>query len=491
MSSKSLSDRPQARCSISVDRVSRGQQRGQRRVPGVRIRRPSVHQHHRTSGAGVVLVVDLLPFSTSRNATVTPFPRTARAAASCPSSRHSCGAAPRPAPPPRAATSGAPAPAAAPGSARRSPLAGHHDRERALLPARVRHRDDGGVRHVVVGEQGLLEGDRADPLAAALDQVLGAVDDPQPAVAVDRRDVAGAQPAVLEALRRLAEVVGGRHPRAPHVQLAAALAVPRELAAVVVDDPPPQPGEQRALRLGAPVALGRVGGRERVAGERRHRRDLGHPPALEHRHAQVLPRPDQLQRGRRAAQHERAQARDVGALCADVREQVDRDRRDHPDVGDALALDDRGDLGDRRARAGQHLRRTGHRRGERDAPGVRVEQRDDVQHGVARGDRVAVGQAGGERVQVQAAVGVADALGTARRAGGVAEHGEVVLVALRRSVELRPGLRPAPRRRRRCRPRRAPGGRRRAGGAGPGRRRSAGRRRVPRCRRSPRRTAAG
>ena len=62
--------------------------------------------------------------------------------------------------------------------------------------------DDGRLGDLGVAHQLVLEFDRADPLAARLDQVLGAVDEPDPATLVDRRDVAGAQPAVGgEALR--------------------------------------------------------------------------------------------------------------------------------------------------------------------------------------------------------------------------------------------------------------------------------------------------
>ena len=53
----------------------------------------------------------------------------------------------------------------------------HHARERAFRPLRVRDRDHRGFRNGRVAHQRVLEVDRADPLAAGLDQVLGAVGD--------------------------------------------------------------------------------------------------------------------------------------------------------------------------------------------------------------------------------------------------------------------------------------------------------------------------
>ena len=76
------------------------------------------------------------------------------------------------------------------------PVAQHHRRQRPLEPARVRHRDDRRLRHRRVAHERALERHRADPLAAGLDQVLGAVADLEVAQRVDGGDVAGAEPAV-------------------------------------------------------------------------------------------------------------------------------------------------------------------------------------------------------------------------------------------------------------------------------------------------------
>ena len=59
----------------------------------------------------------------------------------------------------------------------------------------------------VVPHQLVLEVDGGDPLAAGLDDVLGAVGDADVAALVDRGDVAGAQPAVVELLGRVRVLV--------------------------------------------------------------------------------------------------------------------------------------------------------------------------------------------------------------------------------------------------------------------------------------------
>src|SRR2546422_6142750 len=82
----------------------------------------------------------------------------------------------------------------------------------------------------------VLELDRGDPLAARLDDVLGAVGDLDEAVRVDRAHVAGAEPAVVELLGPVLAVVGRRDPRTAHLDLARRLPVPGEHVARVVHD---------------------------------------------------------------------------------------------------------------------------------------------------------------------------------------------------------------------------------------------------------------
>ena len=64
-------------------------------------------------------------------------------------------------------------------------------------PHARRHRDHRRLEHLGVGHDLVLELDRRDPLAAGLDEVLGAVDQPDVRAVAQLGDVAGAQPAVL------------------------------------------------------------------------------------------------------------------------------------------------------------------------------------------------------------------------------------------------------------------------------------------------------
>ena len=88
--------------------------------------------------------------------------------------------------------------------------------------------DDGGLDDVGMRHDLVLELDRRDPLAARLDDVLGAVGDLDEALRVDGADVAGAEPAVVKFVRRSIPVVGTGDPRAAHLDLAGGLAVPGE-----------------------------------------------------------------------------------------------------------------------------------------------------------------------------------------------------------------------------------------------------------------------
>ena len=107
------------------------------------------------------------------------------------------------------------------------------------MPLGVRHTDhraDGDALH---GESRVLDIDGADPLAAGFHEVLGAVDDQQPAVGRDLGDIAGGEPAfavdLLGGGLRVVEIA--RHDGgATHEQLARGLAVGRGAVALLVDD---------------------------------------------------------------------------------------------------------------------------------------------------------------------------------------------------------------------------------------------------------------
>ena len=144
-------------------------------------------------------------------------------------------------------------------------LAQHHARERALAPLGVRQADHRGLGHRRVRHDLVLELDRADPLAARLDHVLGAVAQLDVAVRIDGGDIAGLQPPVVgERLGGpLVVVVGRRDPRAAHLQLTRRLAVPRLLLGRArLHDARLDP-EQRLAHRGAQVGLGRRRARRR------------------------------------------------------------------------------------------------------------------------------------------------------------------------------------------------------------------------------------
>src|SRR5207244_3151902 len=79
--------------------------------------------------------------------------------------------------------------------------------------------------------------DRTDPLAAVFDEILGAIDDPDIAVGIDGRDVAGVEPAIGVERRTGRPVeIARRDPGSLDPQLTAALAIVRQRLAVGVDD---------------------------------------------------------------------------------------------------------------------------------------------------------------------------------------------------------------------------------------------------------------
>ena len=157
--------------------------------------------------------------------------------------------------------------------------------QRPLVPLGMRHADHGAVGDALAGERRVLDVDGADPLAARLHEVLGAVDDEEPAVGRDLGDIAGAEPALAVGLLAgsLLVLEIARHDRrAAHEQLARGLAVGRRAVALVVDHleidaehAPPLPGAEPGALQRRPGAL--LGAEQ---GERADRAHLGHAPAV-------------------------------------------------------------------------------------------------------------------------------------------------------------------------------------------------------------------
>src|SRR6185369_4844717 len=82
----------------------------------------------------------------------------------------------------------------------------------------------------------VLDIDRRDPFATALDEVFGAIGDDQVLLRIDLRDVTGHQPAVVKLFRLWIGVVLRRDPRAADQQLADGFSVVRKRLEMLVDD---------------------------------------------------------------------------------------------------------------------------------------------------------------------------------------------------------------------------------------------------------------
>src|SRR5918999_2592938 len=174
-----------------------------------------------------------------------------------------------------------------------------------LAPSLVGDGDDGGLGDGVVGHEGVLEGDRGDPLSPALYEVFGSVLDLHVPHRIYGDDVTGSEPAIVcELLAPLLGVeVGPRDPGTLDLQLAHRLSIPRDEALITprpdLDKRPgyallgpyPVPLIIRGfVKLGAEVADGAQRGR------------LGHAPRVEDvQPVTLLEGPDHALRRRRPA----------------------------------------------------------------------------------------------------------------------------------------------------------------------------------------------
>ena len=74
----------------------------------------------------------------------------------------------------------------------------HQAQAIALAQPRIGNADDGGVQHLRMGVEDLLDLAREELLAAAIDHLLEPADDAQAPVCIDHAEVAAAEPAVRE-----------------------------------------------------------------------------------------------------------------------------------------------------------------------------------------------------------------------------------------------------------------------------------------------------
>ena len=260
---------------------------------------------------------------------------------------------------------------------------GDDDQQRALVPLRVRHADHRRLVDAGAADRGVLEVDRADPFAARLDDVLRPVDDPHIAERIDRRDVAGIEPAVGVDRRRSprrnrCRRSTARGPAAARRRRRRAAARRRRRRRSSsrrrTCRGPAWPASSSWSRGGQRGDLGR---RRADGADRRH---LGHPPQLADGDAARGERLDHRPRHRRAADVDPPQPPEPAAVasrCWSTPSQI---------VGTASAKStpsstiSRGQRRRVEMRAVEHQRRPRRGGGIGHAPRVGVEHRRDRQH---------------------------------------------------------------------------------------------------------------
>ena len=159
-----------------------------------------------------------------------------------------------------------------------------HEQHRALVPLGMHHPDGGSFGDRRVAHRGVFEFDRADPFAARLDHVLGAVGDLHRAVGMEDRHVAGVEPALGVDRVFLGLEIALHHPWPADVQRARAFAVTREdLARIVEINRAQFHAENRAALLHRLLDLlieGELFPVARRPANRADRRGFGHAPGM-------------------------------------------------------------------------------------------------------------------------------------------------------------------------------------------------------------------
>ena len=249
------------------------------------------------------------------------------------------------------------------------------------------------------------------------DDVLRAVLDQDVAGLVERRHVAGPEPAVADGRRgrvRVA-VVAGHDAVAADDDLADPLAVRPHIAPLAVDHPELDARDRPAgERLPLVAPLGRLGVRHDRArlGERQDRRRLRQAIADDRLDAELLlERLHEGRRGRRSPDDHLAQAREVEARALVMVDERVEDRRHRQQPRHAVALDE---LHERhRVEAPEHhVAAADHGQEMGDAPAVDVEERDHVEDHVLLAEPERDLRVDG--VEVELAVGERDALRAGR-----------------------------------------------------------------------------
>ena len=316
------------------------------------------------------------------------------------------------------------------------------DEQRPLVPLRVldadacRHRDR-GMRKCDV-----LDFDRADPLTARLDHVLASVGDLHVAVGIDRRDVAGREPAHAVGIRqeRIAALVVkifADYPRTAHHQIAERLAVPRQLAAVRIDnlhvDAEYRPALLR-LHLVECIATELRMLCPRCA-QRAKRTQLRHPPSVHGGDVVALFEGAQHRRRQRSASHDRAShGGKLELVLVHVIEQTLPDGGNTGRHRHLLRLDQLVERLAIQCGARENQLRAAQRRAVGDLPGVDVEHRHHGKNRVARRKIHHIRPRDGKGVQQRRTVAVQHALGVAGRARRVAQRRGHLFVELRPDV---------------------------------------------------------